>query len=316
MGDLILQGIIPANILPFTENYDIDEVNLRRFVNYLLGVEGVTGIVCNGHAGEVVSLSRGERKDVISIIVDEVKGKVPVISGIHHEHTPNAIEHTQDAKDAGADAVLILPPGAWLRGKHESAPIYFFQAIADAVEIPIIVFQYAAFTKACYPWPTLLKLASIDNVVAVKEAIQDWVRYDQEYRALKSLPRNIQVLSANNKSLMASFAIGSDGAIIGSGSLYPELAIRMFSAIKNNDLATARQIHQRMQPLTEVMYSEPACDVYTRIKTAQMMMGRLDNAIARPPLLPLAKEETEKIRKALQECKLLPIDNAHTGGVA
>jgi 4-hydroxy-tetrahydrodipicolinate synthase len=90
----------------------------------------------------------------------------------------------------------------------------------------------------------------------------------------------------------------------------------MFSAIKNNDLATARQIHQRMQPLTEVMYSEPACDVYTRIKTAQMMMGRLDNAIARPPLLPLAKEETEKIRKALLECKLLPIDNAHTGGVA
>lgn len=307
MGNLVLQGIMPANVLPFTENYDIDEVNLRRFVNYVLGVDGVTGIVCNGHAGELVSLSRDEKKQVIRVVVDEVKGKVPVISGIHHEHTADAIEHTQDAKEAGADAVLILPPNAWLRGKHEEAPIHFFQSIGDAVDIPIVVFQYAVFTKSCYSLPTLLRLARMKRVVAVKEAIQDWVRYDQDYRAIKSLPKDIQVLSANNKSLMASFAIGADGAIIGSGSLYPELAIGMFSAIKDNDLAAARQIHQRMQPLTEIMYSEPTCDVYTRIKTAQVMMGRLDNAVVRPPLLPLSEEETERIRKALQDCKLLQI---------
>ena len=80
MRDLVLQGIMPANVLPFTENYDIDEVNLRRFVSYLLGVEGVRGIVCNGHAGELVSLSRAERKEVVRIVVDEVKARVPVIA--------------------------------------------------------------------------------------------------------------------------------------------------------------------------------------------------------------------------------------------
>jgi 4-hydroxy-tetrahydrodipicolinate synthase len=316
MVDLVLQGIMPANVLPFTEDYDIDEVNLRRFVTYLLGVKGVTGLVCNGHAGEVLSLSRSERKAVIRIVVDEVKGRVPVIAGVYHDHTPGAIEHTRDAQDAGADAVLVLPPNAWLRGKHEEAPIHFFEAIADAVDIPMVVFQYAFFSKARYPLPTLLRLAKIKNVVAVKEAVQDWVLYDQEYRALKALPKQVQVLSANNKSLMASFAIGADGAIIGSGSLYPEWVTSMFSAIRENKLDAARSIHQRMQPLTEIMYQEPACDVYTRIKTAQAMMGRLENAVVRPPLLSLHKEEKEKIANALQDCGLLGADRATRRGVA
>lgn len=305
MKNLVLQGVIPACIMPFKSDYEIDELSLRKFINYLLGIKDITGILCNGHAGEVASLSRSERREVIKIFVNEVKGRVPVISGIYHESTSGATQHAQDAENEGADAVLIIPPGSWLRGKNEEAPYHLFQSINDAVNIPICIFQYAAISKANYPTAKLLQLTGIENVVAVKESVNDWIRYDQEYRALKSLPKKIQVLTSNNMSLLASFTLGSDGAIIGSGSLCSELITQIFSEIKDNNLNTARQIHNRMMPLMEVIYNDPLCDVYTRIKTAQVMLGRLENAVVRPPLLPLAEQEIEKIKRALLNSKLL-----------
>jgi len=305
MKKTLFKGVIPATVLPFKENYEIDEANLRKFVRYLTEIDGVEGILCNGHAGEIVSLSRAERKKVIEIVVDEVGGQVAVISGIHHEHTPDAVKHSQDVLDAGADAVLVIPPGSWLRGKNEKVPYQYFKAIAEEVDIPLWIFQYATASKANYPTRKLLELASIEKVVAVKLSVNEWIRYDHEYRALKSLQKDIQVLTSNNMSLFASIAIGADGAVIGSGSLYSELVVQLYSALKNSDLKTAKEIHNRMMPLAEVIYSEPLCDVYTRIKTAQVMMGRLENAVVRPPLLPLKEDEKIKIEKALKDCKLL-----------
>ena len=305
MRQTLFKGVIPATVLPFTDNFEIDEPNLRRFVRYLADIDGVEGILCNGHAGEVVSLSRAERKRVTEILVDEIGGRIPVISGIHHEHTPDAVKHAQDVLDAGGDAVLVVPPGSWLRGKHADAPYHYFKSIADAVDIPLWIFQYATVSKANYPTTKLLELTGIENVVAVKLSVNDWIRYNHEYRALKSLKKNIQILTSNNMALLASFVLGADGAVIGSGSLYSELVVRLFAAVKNSDLNAAREVHDRMTPLTELIYAEPQCDVYTRIKTAQVLMGRLDNAVVRPPLLPLAKDEKDSIERALRDCNLL-----------
>ena len=305
MKKIEFKGVIPATVLPFKENYEIDEAYLRKFVRYLTGIPGVEGVLCNGHAGEIVSLTRAERKRVVEIVVEEVGGRAAVIAGIHHEHTPDAIEHSQDAADAGADAVLVMPPGSWLRGKNESAPHHYFNAIAGAVDIPLWIFQYATTSRANYPTQRLLELASIETVVAVKLSVNDWIRYDHEYRALKSLEKDIRVFTSNNMSLLASLVLGADGAVIGSGSLYSEWVAELYSAVQDNNLNAAREIHNRMMPLTEVVYSEPQCDVYTRIKAAQVMMGRLENDVVRPPLLPLTPDEKLKIKKALRDCELI-----------
>lgn len=305
MNQTSFKGIIPAAILPFRQDYEIDEQYLRSFIRYLSQIDGVEGILCNGHAGEVVSLSRAERKRVVEIAVSEAGDRLPIISGIHHEHTPDAVMHAQDALDAGAAAVLVVPPGSWLRGKNEAAPYHYFRAIADRVDIPLWIFQYATISKANYPTKHLLELAGIEKVVAVKLSVNDWIRYDHEYRALKSLDKDIRVLTSNNMSLLASFTLGADGAVIGSGSLYSELVAQLYSAVQNSDLKKAKDIHNRMMPLTELMYSEPQCDVYTRIKTAQVIMGRLDNAVVRPPLLPLPEGEADRIERALKECGLI-----------
>jgi len=305
MKNLALEGIIPACILPFKKNYEIDELSLRKFINYLLDIKGVKGILCNGHAGEVASLSRLERRQVTNIFATEVNRRVPVISGVYQESTSSVIQHAQDAEKEGADAVLLIPPGSWLRGKNESAPYQLFKSVNEAINIPICVFQYAWLSKAHYPLDKLLQLTSIEKVIAVKESVNDWIQYDMEYRALKSLSKRIQVLTSNNMSLLASFVLGADGAIIGSGSLCVEMINQMFAEIKMNNITEAKQIHNQMMPLMELVYSEPLCDVYTRIKTVQSMVGRLENAVVRPPLLPLPKNEIDKIKKFLIDAKLL-----------
>jgi len=265
-----IQGFIPANVLPFNEDFSVDKETLRVFIKYLLNIKYVNGIVCNGHAGEVATLTLEERKKVIEIIVEEAKGNVPVIAGIYSESTREAVLTAKQAEKAGSDALLLLPPLAWYRGKAKDAPYYFFKAVADAVNIPIIIFQYPANCSASYSLDVLSQLISIDKVIAVKDASRDWVAYDANYRLLKAVKKDISVLSANNHILFPSFAIGADGAILGSGSLIPELIGEMFEEVKKGKLSKARQIHQRVMPVYEFFYKQPSCDVYTRIKEAQL----------------------------------------------
>lgn len=298
--NLELEGVMPANILPFSEDYKIDEVNLRRFIGYLLSVRGVSGIVCNGHAGEVVALSSQERRQVAQIVADEVADRVPVVAGIHAEFTEEALRLIEDVQEY-VQAVLIFPPNSWLMGKAEQAPYIFFETITRKSNLPIVLFQYPRLTNASYSTKVLSELAMMENVVAVKCWSRDIKQYQTDFGVLKSLPRRIFALSACNERLFASFCIGADGAIIGSGSLYPKAAVQLFEAVKQGDLEKARQVNNSIISLTEFFYREPLCNVYTRIKAAHMLLGHLDNPLPRPPLPPLRKEEIEQIHTLLKK---------------
>jgi len=300
-----LKGFMPANVLPFTENFDIDEKALQNFIRYLLGVKNVNGIICNGHAGEVATLTLEERIKVIELIVKEVKGNIPLIAGIYSESTREAILSAKQAEKAGSDGILVLPPLAWYRGKAKDAPYHFFKAIADAISIPILIFQYPANCSASYSLDVLSQLVGIDKVIGIKDASRDWVAYDADYRFIKSFKKEISFFSANNSTLFPSFTIGADGAIVGSGSLVPDLIGEMFTEVKSGNLSKARQIHERITPIMEVFYQNPSCNVYTRIKEAQVLMGRLKNSVVRPPLLPISESEYKQIKEVLHKADLL-----------
>ena len=115
-NNLTFAGIIPANLLPFNSDFSIDEKNYRRHLSWLANTSGVTGIVCNGHAAEVSSLNREERRKALAIAVEEVGDKVPLISGIFTESTLEAIELARDAKKEGASGLLIFPPSLFMFG--------------------------------------------------------------------------------------------------------------------------------------------------------------------------------------------------------
>jgi 4-hydroxy-tetrahydrodipicolinate synthase len=302
-----LNGVLPAIILPMKSDFSIDEEGFRRHIKRVLSVRGVTGIVCNAHASEVTLLSREEKKRVLQIVCEEVSGRVPVIAGAYGESTQIVTECAQDAKKQGADVILMMPPFSFSWGATQYPEVIFkyFSEIDQAVNSPFIVFQYAYWTNCNYDCETLIKLSKIRNFVAIKNAINDPRRYEEQYRALKAARPEIFFLNANDVQLLSYFSIGSDGTLVGYASLAPELIVRLFEAVRNGNLKEAMKINDHMYPLTKAIYSHPRLNWHTRIKEALVMMGEIESAAVRPFLPPISNQEREEIRNALAVCGLL-----------
>jgi 4-hydroxy-tetrahydrodipicolinate synthase len=304
---LKLKGVIPAIILPLNPDYSIDEKGFRRHIKRVVSVKGVTGIVCNAHASEVTLLNREERKRVLQIVCEEVNEKVPVIAGVYGESTQSVIECGQDAKKGGADAILIMPPFSFFWGATQYPNVIFdyFSAIDRAVNLPFVIFQYAHWTNCNYDCQTLIKLAKIKNFIAIKNAINDPRRYEEEYRCLKTVRPEISFLNANDIQILSYFSIGSDGALVGYACLAPEFIVGLYEAVEKGDLRKANEINDRMYPLTKAIYSHPRLNWHTRIKDALVMMNEIKCAAARPFLPPISNDERKNIRRALIDSGLL-----------
>src|SRR5262245_28914191 len=166
---LRFQGCMPANLMPFTAELEIDEPAYRKHLRWLADAAGVTGIVANGHASEVSSLLREERKRSLGIALDEVAGKVPIIAGVYADGTHEAVELAKDAQAAGAAGLLVFPPTLFMWGaqlKREMV-LRHFHFLADRVDLPLIVFEYPPASGIGYSAETLAVLCEIPSVVAV-----------------------------------------------------------------------------------------------------------------------------------------------------
>ncbi|MCW2567099.1 MAG: dihydrodipicolinate synthase [Mycobacterium sp.] len=141
-----LSGVIPAHLLPFTADLEIDEPNLRRHLRGLLDVEGITGMTTVAHASEVATLTTDEQRRVLDIVIDEVGGRVPVVSGIYQDGSAKAARIAAQAEEAGADALLVFPSGVYEGGSQLRPEMAFghFAEIASATHLPIIAFVYPA----------------------------------------------------------------------------------------------------------------------------------------------------------------------------
>jgi len=299
-------GIIPANIMPFNPDYSIDEKNYRRHLSCLADTSGVNGIVCNGHAAEVSSLTRKERQRALAIACDEVGDRVPLISGIYTESTLQAVDLAKDAKAEGAGGLLIFPPGLFMFGAqdHPEMVYRYYAAIAEAVDLPMVVFQYPPASGLGYHTDTLVKLTEIEQVVAIKEWSNDILSFEKNLRAVRETGRPVAILSSFTMSLYASFLLGADGAISGMGSVTADFQVALFDAVKKGDLETGRRINDRLAALVNTFYAPPFLDMHNRMKEALVMLGRIDTAVVRPPLQPLSQKERDKIQAALKAAEI------------
>lgn len=307
MGEpLRFSGIIPANVLPFNSDCSIDETDYRGHLRWLAGVRGVTGMTVNGHAAEVSSLSREERRRALAIAVDEVGPRLPVIAGIYTDSTWEGVELARDAKAEGAGGLLVFPPAVFMWGvqlRPEMA-VRHIRAIADAVDLPLVVFQYPIASGLGYDPDTLVRLTEIPRVAAVKEWSNDIVAFEQNLRAIRATGRPVAVLSSFTMSLFGSFALGADGAISGMGSVAADLQAELFAHVQHGDLEAARRVNDRLEPLVRVFYAPPFLDMHNRMKEALVLLGRIRRAVVRPPLLPVTDAERERIRAALAQAGL------------
>ncbi len=304
---LRFSGIMPANILPFTADLTVDEPAYRRHLSWLADTRGVTGIVANGHAAEVSSLTREERTHTLAIALDEVAGRCPVIAGVYSDGTQEAVELVREARRAGAAGVLVFPPTVFMWGAQLKPEMVLrhFSEIAAGADLPIVVFEYPPASGIGYAPDTLARLARIPQVVAVKDWSNEIVALEANLRALRATGRPVALLSAFTMSLMASFLLGADGAISGMGSVTADLQVELFEACQKGDLEGARHINDRLAPLVRVFYAPPFVDMHNRMKEALVLLGRIPAAHVRPPLTPVSSTERQAIRAALVASGLL-----------
>ncbi|HET9491028.1 MAG TPA: dihydrodipicolinate synthase family protein [Methylomirabilota bacterium] len=304
---LRFSGIMPANILPFRADLSIDEAAYRTHVRWLADTPGVTGIVANGHAAEVSSLSREERKRALAIALDEVGDGCPIVAGVYSDGTQEAVALARDAKALGAAGVLVFPPTLFMWGAQlkPDMVVRHFTEIADKADLPIVVFEYPPGSGIGYAPETLARLARIPQVAAVKDWSNDIVAFEANLRALRATGRPVAMLSSFTMSLMSTFLLGADGAISGMGSVTADLQAELFAACQKGDLDSARRLNDRLDPLVRVFYAPPFVDMHNRMKEALVLLGRIPAAHVRPPLTPVGQAEREAIARALGAAGLL-----------
>jgi 4-hydroxy-tetrahydrodipicolinate synthase len=304
--DFVPQGVIPAVLLPFHEDFSIDEAAFRSHLRDVGAVEGLSAITVNAHSTEVASCTADEQRRVMEITADEIGSKLPIIHGIWADGSLEAARIARRAEAGGASALLVFPPAPFTLGQSAEMARAHFKTIASATDLPLIVFQYPVATGQGYPLPTLLSL--FDEIPTIR-AIKDWTPIVQQHettvRVLQSRSRPINVLSTNSAWLLSSLVLGCNGLLSGSGSVIADLQAKLFRAVQANDLAEARRLNDRINPMVSVFYADPFVDMHNRMKEALVLLGKLPRAVVRPPLVKLAAAEVDRIRDALVEAGLL-----------
>ncbi len=299
-------GVIPAALLPFNEDFSIDEPSYRSHLRDIAAVEGISAITINAHASEVASCSFDEQVRVLEITQDEIGARVPIVNGIYSEGPFEAMRLAKMAHAGGASALLVFPSGVYTFGQRPEMAVDYFKRIAGVTDLPLILFQYPLAGGQGYPLATLTKI--MDAVPGVR-AIKDWSAnpqlHERQIRVLQSRTPEVVVLTTHSAWLLSSLVLGCHGLLSGSGSVIADLQAQLFRAVQANDLATARKLNDLIWPTAEVFYTEPWVDMHNRMKEALVLLGRLPRAVVRPPLMKLSAAEIERIRQALVAAGLL-----------
>lgn len=302
-------GVIPATLLAFNDDLSIDERETRRHLAHVARNSGLSAITVNGHASEVHACTFEEQTRILDISVDEIGDTLPLINGVYADGSLEAARIAAMADRGGASCLLVFPPNSMGAGgqlRPEMA-LAHFRRIADATDLPIILFQYPMTTGLGYPFETLLRLFDeIPSIRAIKDWAGDAMLHERHTREFQSLPRPVTVLTTHSAWLMGSLVMGAKGLLSGAGSVIPDLQVELFEAVQAQDLALAQEINDRIYPLAQAFYAPPFLDMHNRMKECLKLLGRVDKAVVRPPLCKLGPDEIRRLGKALSQAGILP----------
>ena len=299
------KGVIPACVLPFRDDLDIDEAAYRRHLRDVAAVAGVSAITVNAHATEVASCSFDEQRRVLDLTMDEIGRRVPIVNGVYADGSLEAARIARIAAAGGASALLVFPPNPFTLGQTDAMVLVHFQRIADATDLPLIAFQYPLAGGQGYPLERLLRLVdAVPSVRAIKDWCNDVPRHEAHIRALQHRTRPVNVLTTHSTWLLSSLVLGCRGLLSGMGSVVADLQSALFAAVQANDLARARALNDRLHPLAAAFYADPFVDMHNRMKAALVLLGRIPCAAVRPPLVKVDAAEIERLRIALTQAEV------------
>lgn len=288
-------GAYTAVVTPFDRDGRIDEEGLRENIKFQIA-EGIDGIVPVGTTGESPTVTPEEHEHIIDLAVEAAKGKVKVIAGTGSNSTEEAIHYTKYAKDAGADAVLLVSP--YYNKPTPEGMYQHFKAIAKAVDIPQILYNVPGRTGKNLDAETTLRLSKEERIVGLKDASLD---LEQVMRIIRGAPHDFCVLSGEDSWTYPMMALGAQGVISVASNVAPRAVADMVHEYAKGHIEKARQLHYKYLDLFKVIFVESSPGP---IKAAMEMMGM---AAGRPrlPLVEPTEESKAKIRKVLTQLGLV-----------
>jgi 4-hydroxy-tetrahydrodipicolinate synthase len=293
----MFKGSLVALITPFRDSgrKPVDEAAFQEFVAWQIG-QGTHGLVPCGTTGESPALHDDEHRRVIALCVEVAKGRAPVIAGTGTNSTEHTIELTRQAKEAGADAALVVCP--YYNKPTQEGLYQHFKAVHDAVDLPIVIYNIPGRSAVDMSNATMARLAKLPNIVGVKDATNDLAR---PLRLRVEIGPDFAMLSGEDATAVGYLAQGGDGCISVTANVAPGLLSEMHLAWQKGDVATVRRINERLIPLHDALFAETSP---APVKYAASLLGHCDNRV-RQPLWPIASETEEKVKRAMRSAGLL-----------
>ena len=296
-------GTYAVMLCPFREDFGIDEPGLRAYSQRLALVDGLMGVVCNAFLGEAPTLQPSECARVTQIVAEVAGTRLRVVGGICGESTEAAIDHALAAKEAGAHAILLIPLRDRLHtGRPKRDAMDCVAALADKVDMPIVIDQPPAWTKACYSLDELLTLTRIPQVVAIRMSLGRSFRDSEQIR--QAVP-HVSILSSHDAFLCEALLAGADGAMVSLAGLLPEPVVSLVDAAAQGNVGKARGLQEYISTLAQALglLDDNAHVRCQNLKAALVLLNRFPSATIRPPLLPLSEQEIEHIRLGMDTCR-------------
>jgi 4-hydroxy-tetrahydrodipicolinate synthase len=296
-----LTGIHAATICPLKPDFSLDEAALAEHVRGAGSVDGIEGLLINGHAGENFLLSRDEKRRVIEICRAVLGPDAFLTSGVNTESSLDAAAHAADAEVAGADAVLVFPPNAWGLFQDEGAALLHHEHVIAGSGLPLLLYQAPVGAGAMpYSPATLARLVALPRVAGIKEGSWEIATYEENRRIAKAIRPDLAVLGSGDEHLLTSYLIGTEGSQVSLAAVTPEPVVALWRAAAAGDWRSARHYHDAIYPLAAAIYREaPGGRATPRLKACLKILGKLACDAVRPPFAPLPAEEYRRLERAL-----------------
>jgi len=289
-----LEGSFVALVTPF-KNGQINEGKIRELVQFQLQ-NGTDGLVPCGTTGESPTLTEEEKYRLFEIVIEEAKGKATVVAGTGTNDTASSIKATKRAKAMGADAALIITP--YYNKPTQEGLFRHFEAIAKAVDLPIMIYNVPGRTSVNMLPATVARLAKLDAVVAIKEASGD---LNQVSEIITTCGDNLKVFSGDDSLFVPVLSVGGVGVVSVVANIVPKELKALCDAFKSGDILKTQKLHRQLFPLCQAMFYETNP---VPVKTAMNLLGK-DVGELRLPLAPMVDANQSRLEQALKNYGLI-----------
>ena len=297
MSKVEIKGIIPPILTPMNDDESINEAELRHQVNRMIDA-GVSGIFAFGTNGEAYALSHKEKVQILKVVVDETKKRVPVYAGTGCVTTKETITLSKEAEEIGADILSVIVP--YFAAASQDELYDHYKAVAESVKLPVVLYNIPARTGNALAPATVARLAKdIPNIMGAKDSSGNFDNMKQYIELTQDIGKDFSVLSGNDSLILPALMFGGKGGIAGCANVFPHTMVEIYKAFKAGDIERAKKVQDSIRIFRNCFkYGNPN----TLVKIAAGLLGDPVGPCRRP-FSKITPEGMEALKKTLEQCK-------------